>query len=538
MHTILFFFKRCFIFIADCVLVPLQWLLEMWSNPNKGRALLFAFPAFVMGLLVFVTLLWAWLGNGVGVVQAYEKAAKQANGDLYRARDAGDQERMQEHSQRAQIYWAKLLELDPDNYDYKYELLQLAAASGNMQGASTLLLSLAPNDRPVHAKSHILRAELFLRSAQQAEAIQLLDRAQNQLDLALRVEPDNHEAKIRMADILFHKRLYDRSLQIYEEYRHQYPVFIFNIIKIFNAQGRFEEAKPYIEDAIKDYAKMIESNPDNFAILERYVRCHALLERHAEAEEILNQKLRSVKDAEKLKNVEIILSGLYVQWSAKIMREIRDPETGEFEGDAQLDQSLQLLRDAFRLNSSSDQVRQQLTHFGSLGVPQSTEARELYDPRANPESASVAELIIASSYELMKGDKELGIELLEVGLDKDPNNHLIANNLAYVLREKDPQRALKLANVALKIQPNNARYLDTRGHVYVAQREYAKAVADLKKAERFMGNNVDLWRSLAYSYQQLGLYKDAELYIKKIEAHEGGTPLQEPSAEEPGTNNN
>ncbi len=72
----------------------------------------------------------------------------------------------------------------------------------------------------------------------------------------------------------------------------------------------------------------------------------------------------------------------------------------------------------------------------------------------------------------------------ETALKVDSNNSLILNNYAYSLseRELDLQKALKMAQMAVKLDPKNSAYLDTIGWVYFKLGDYENAESYVKKA--------------------------------------------------------
>ncbi len=71
----------------------------------------------------------------------------------------------------------------------------------------------------------------------------------------------------------------------------------------------------------------------------------------------------------------------------------------------------------------------------------------------------------------------------ETALKVDANNSLILNNYAYSLSERglDLQKALKMAQMAVKLDPKNSAYLDTIGWVYFKLGDYGNAESYVKK---------------------------------------------------------
>lgn len=74
--------------------------------------------------------------------------------------------------------------------------------------------------------------------------------------------------------------------------------------------------------------------------------------------------------------------------------------------------------------------------------------------------------------------------LYEEALRLDPDNHLVLNNFAYSLAERNLQleRALTMAAKAVEAQPDNASYLDTIGWIYYRLGRYQEAETYVKRA--------------------------------------------------------
>ncbi|MGI9519632.1 MAG: tetratricopeptide repeat protein, partial [Pirellulaceae bacterium] len=126
-------------------------------------------------------------------------------------------------------------------------------------------------------------------------------------------------------------------------------------------------------------------------------------------------------------------------------------------------------------------------------------------------------LQLAGTWEVLNGDKELGIRLLELAVFKNPRNHGAVNNLAFSIKDKNLARALELANLALANQPNNVNYIDTRVRILMQMDNYADAIVDLDMAIKRNGDNADLYRLMAECYRQQGLPQRAQEYVRKAD---------------------
>jgi tetratricopeptide (TPR) repeat protein len=90
---------------------------------------------------------------------------------------------------------------------------------------------------------------------------------------------------------------------------------------------------------------------------------------------------------------------------------------------------------------------------------------------------------------LYEGDREFqnAIQVYEMALKENPNFWFAANNLAFLLCEQsntqaDLERALKLSQKALELEPENPAILDTIGWIYYRMQDLHKARGLIEKA--------------------------------------------------------
>ena len=165
-----------------------------------------------------------------------------------------------------------------------------------------------------------------------------------------------------------------------------------------------------------------------------------------------------------------------------------------------------------------------LTRFGLQGFENSYEALDIYDPRDNPEEAPDEALFAMGTNQVLEGDKLVGIQLLELAIQKNPRNHEALNNLAFVIIDSDLERAFELANRAVAQSPNQAAYLDTRGTIYMKMGQYKKAINDFEDAidfDRRFKSKVEVYEKLVVCFTELGMVKQAEVRQRKIDELRG-----------------
>ena len=107
--------------------------------------------------------------------------------------------------------------------------------------------------------------------------------------------------------------------------------------------------------------------------------------------------------------------------------------------------------------------------------------------------------------EVMRGDFKAAMEQFRRTLDVDPGNAQAANNLAYLLMEHGNQvdEALKYAQKAVELAPDQPAFWDTLGWAFYQKRQYSAAIRYLERASA--SNQDPTWKyHLAMAYAKSG----------------------------------
>ncbi len=119
----------------------------------------------------------------------------------------------------------------------------------------------------------------------------------------------------------------------------------------------------------------------------------------------------------------------------------------------------------------------------------------------------------------INGHVELARHALTPVVEADPNHAIAWNNLAWALSQEpdaDLDAALAAAHRALELMPNQSRFLETRGQIYVSLGMWREAVADLEVALNGMPNAEKIHASLATAYDALGQSDMAAIHRQQM----------------------
>lgn len=132
----------------------------------------------------------------------------------------------------------------------------------------------------------------------------------------------------------------------------------------------------------------------------------------------------------------------------------------------------------------------------------------------NPNDVSILSTL-ALAYDNQK-DYEKSENTYERALKIDPQNSLVLNNYAYNLseRNKDLDKALSMAKIAIEKDPDNASYLDTIGWIYFKMKKYKSAKEFIEKSLNINGNSAVVLEHLGDVFFAMNDYYNANKYWK------------------------
>lgn len=118
--------------------------------------------------------------------------------------------------------------------------------------------------------------------------------------------------------------------------------------------------------------------------------------------------------------------------------------------------------------------------------------------------------ILASIFDGMR-KYEISDSLYERALRLSPDNSVFSNNYSYSLAERGVKLdyASQLVDKALKIEPENGSYLDTKGWILFQLGDYQGALEYILRSVSIRDTSAEVWEHLGDVHEKLGHYEEA-----------------------------
>ena len=280
------------------------------------------------------------------------------------------------------------------------------------------------------------------------------------------------------------------------------------LAKCYGRMGDNKLMTAYAKGAIKNYRARLEFEPRDALSRVALIECHALLYEFQPGEELLLEALRSkvtsaTADDKELTQWKSLLAEVYVQWAKHL------------KGDSAANRQRQYLylSQAIQLNPNSqlwfDGIADLLTQNDAVSV----NVREFLEGLlAEGKAEGLCHLLLGNRAFLNDPDPAQAEFHLQKAFDLLPNAAIVSNNLAWFLAmrpDSQPEKALELINPVIERFGRssvglNARFHDTRGHIYIKLERWKEALDDLELALPTMPENSSTHESLAEAYEHLG----------------------------------
>jgi tetratricopeptide (TPR) repeat protein len=140
-----------------------------------------------------------------------------------------------------------------------------------------------------------------------------------------------------------------------------------------------------------------------------------------------------------------------------------------------------------------------------------------YDAALTADHTNAAAAVCLGELEASAGQNERALSHFQMAAAADPNNAVAANDSAWLLADQDRNlnEALRLALLAVRLDPKYADAYDTLGWVRFHRREYVLALAALKQAQVLNPSSPDIAAHLGLTYSKSGHKQEAVVELSR-----------------------
>jgi Flp pilus assembly protein TadD len=454
--------------------------ISAWLATRDYKQLLWGLPA-ILALLPLVSIAGWTLWRGT------ESFASQYRVAVQQARDKKDYEQVE-------LFERKLAQLGVATEMTDYQTALALAKDGEVDKAYERMQKLAPVDEPGYLPAHYWIAIQLLTDKLNVPEPERQKLATIHLNHLQSMSVKGFEFDLMRAYALQSQKKLDEASELLEPYAGRYPQAAMMRMEINASLNQFEEAR---SDA-------------------RLVRTH-MEDRSQREEKLTAQETAAWTIAESILGNSEQAHALAKQWLAiepdnKTARQILlDQKLRLFNSMLQLpepdiDEMASLFVEAALLIDNPQLVQRQLATLYRLRA-ESPLADRIVGAIVNVPEAPSSLLEAAGTVAATMGDNEISKEFLQRAVEKDPKNAVAWNNYAWIVAHEpngDLDNALSAVNKALALSPNESRFRETRGQIYIRLKQWQSAVEDLEFAANAMPDSTEIHLALAKAYDALG----------------------------------
>jgi putative PEP-CTERM system TPR-repeat lipoprotein len=397
----------------------------------------------------------------------------------------------------------RALELQPTFLAAATNLAQLDLQEKNPKGARTRLESMLAKDKN-NVQALLALAEMGpALGATQKEQVEWLDRAAN-------ANPQAVQPQLMLARLYFQMGDAKKALEVAQKAQAKSP----DNPQFLDLLGTAQLSTGEKEQALTTYRKLVKLQPKSPAALYRLANAQAAGADPGAAAETLNQALLLKPD---FVDAQVALVPLEIRAkryaeAMRIAQQVQKqnpkaPIGHALEGDVLMAQAkYPLAIKAYETSqgiakNSAVLVKQHMAYVAS-GKPDEGDARMSQWLKESPGDASVR--FYAAESTMKRGQFKEAIAHYEMLQQKQPENLVVLNNLAWAYAQTKDGRALDIAERAYKLAPDNASVADTLGALLVERGDAARGMELLEKAAKAAPNIAEIHYHLAQGWVKKG----------------------------------
>ena len=459
---------------------------------NSGiREILFVIPALLMlGFLGYV---------GVQVMGRSETISNRYAKEVGLAMKDGD-------FKLAKTYFTRLLEDEEElSQPQKLQYMVVLRQTGEREKAEEILNELAPDDGLGLPRAHRVKALSIAFSRKDKNAPLPVEQLKIHLD---RSQDDTPE--IKRAWAVYYKAIDqpDKVIEVLMEGAERDPGLLLVVANYQAELNRPDDQQETLKKAEEYFQRILAKDPNNSNI--RWYLANSISQqgRLDDAEEVLVKGMnRNADNIMRKANAEFFTMRHDIEQSKqnRVGRRSRYLFQALGAQPNHLPIYERLIRLASEQNSGGDsfvRVRDELNEVIAT------------EPNAMAHFAM-------SNILWERGEHKKSTDHLELAYKIEPRFTIVVNNLAWVLSHQEPidlERALELAKQAVKSKPNDGRYHDTLGTIYLKLEQYTDAAAELELALSGVVDEIAVRKKLVTAYTNLDMLEQAKLQEDLIEA--------------------
>lgn len=463
---------------------PFATAFKAWQQ-GRIRNLLLGLPA----LVALVAIAWFSASSRLqarGISADYWVKAQQAIS--------------QKQYAQAQLLLSRILQEDGGHIqDARHAMAVIFEEVGQEDRAAALFRMLAPDDKQGYPDAHRRLAILTSSDISQNSSPEDLKRFHWHLKAAK--EDKSAGMALAWGRYSLATRDLENARRYFRQAVEQYPELLVTLAQVETVTGNTDSAVSTYEQAADHLSNQLKQTPTESMTRLEYAQVLMRLGRFDEAKIILEEGLKL--NPEEAKSWNWLLASLYVNYHDLMAAQ-----------GSSISDLLGVLNKSLDADSNHGPALSRLMSYAEAKVDGNIELRTiLARVIADSEQPALAHLAMGNLCWL-EDRRDMAMFHFERAIAIRDDIPVMLNNLAWLIshdeESPDPERALGLINAALEKQPENASFLDTRGHIYVMQEEWKKALTDFEKALTGVKNKKSVHEQLALIYGKLNIPEIAE----------------------------
>lgn len=395
----------------------------------------------------------------------------------------------------AKVYVRKLVLMDETGPQTQYALARLAESEGDIPRAKRLMHDLAPYPSVGYPAAHFWMGRYLQETklGENDDDMVWLDQAVHHFEQALRTAELRDRAEEKLAELYLEANDPTQAVRYLEESAPRRPEFYLRLAEVYSERQDNVRLLRVLRHARQYFQSRVERDPGDVEARISLARVHRLDGDLAEAETVLQEGLMLDDD----RRVRIALAEFYLA-SVK-QREINDAR--------HLAQNLDLLTKALKVAPDHPKVVDGLAMYLRYSGVSGDQMRDRFkDLLATGQSPATMHLLVGSSL-VADGRWNDARRHLEQAYRLNSRLPSLLNQLAWALahgEHTDLDRALRLAEIAVRLANGHPEMRATRGRILAALERWQEALTDLEAVLLSGVEQAELHATLARVYLALG----------------------------------